>query len=67
MLCQLFSQGKLWHVWVITSSVYVCVITYPFSKFDVGAANIYNNLFIYQVLCTLIHRRRSLYSSLSVS
>ena len=26
---------------------------------------LYNNLFIYQVLCTLIYRRRSLYSFLS--
>ena len=25
---------------------------------------LYDNLFIYQVLCTLIHRRRSLYSFL---
>ena len=28
---------------------------------------LYNNLFIYQVLCTLIHRRRSLYSFSLVS
>ena len=27
---------------------------------------LYNNLFIYQVLCTLIYRRRSLYSFLFV-
>ena len=28
---------------------------------------LYNNLFIYQVLCTLIYRRRSLFSFLSIN
>ena len=39
----------------------ICICKY---KYDLTPALLYNNLFIYQVLCTPIYRRRSLYSFL---
>ena len=55
--------------WVVHSAFAWIIISLPrftVSCMKLGIFLLYNNLFIYQALCTLIYRRRSLYSFLIV-
>ena len=53
-------------VWSDISYIYNFLPRFSVSCMKLVIFLLYNNLFIYQVLCTLIYRRRSLYSFLSI-
>ena len=52
------------HVWSDISYIYYFLPRFTLSCMKLVIFLLYNNLFIYQVLCTLIYRKRSLYSFL---